>query len=385
MSLCIEVFCHERGEWTKKITSGDAPPNTNSHPAEVVEDAMYIMTSEKGQMTMYALDLDHWRWNKFIPCGTPPLKETNFHSSWQYGGKIYYFGGQTGYKDAPTREQREPRYPEYVHVGWCTNQLVCYNIADNCWEWPSFQGALPLPRFGHTTIISGDTVYLFGGRYNEPHIFGSKCFNDLHVLNMVSMEWRLVQGSWHDAEGIPPAREFHTLTILSDTHAILFGGSKGHLYRGDCWILDLVKASKASCEDNPSSIWTDCLHHGRPYRKQKKQKLPERAKHSALLEPYSKRIWIIGGVVHFGLIEEDGHYNVETKYTSDMLVMSFDSFTPLRQLAMEKVIRCLKDVPNTNGLWRTLEIPEHMWNELYARRVSMDRERHTGITRLDDQ
>ena len=122
MSPCIEVFCHERGEWTKKITSGDAPPNKNGTPAEVVEDAMYIMTSKEGQMTMYALDFDHWRWTKLIPYGTPPLKGTNFHSTWQYGGKIYYFGGQTGYKDGPTRGQREPRYPEYVHVGWCTNQ-----------------------------------------------------------------------------------------------------------------------------------------------------------------------------------------------------------------------------------------------------------------------
>ena len=146
-----------------------------------------------------------------------------------------------------------------------------------------------MPRFGHATIISGDTVYLFGGRYNEPHIFGSKCFNDLHVLDMVSMEWRVVHGSSHNAEGIPSAREFHTLTAVSVTHAVLFGGSKGHLYRGDCWILDLVKAS-TSCEENPASIWTSCLHHGRPYHKRRKLKLPERAKHITVLELYSKRI-----------------------------------------------------------------------------------------------
>ena len=76
---------------------------------------------------------------------------------------------------------------------------------------------------------------------------------------------------------------------------------------------------------------------------------------------------------------------MEMKYTSDMLVMSFDSLTPLRQLAMEKVIHCLRDVPSMDGLWKTLEVPEALWNELYAQRVSMDRERHTGITRFDDQ
>ena len=347
------------------------------------------MTSDEGQMTMYALDLDHWMWTKLIPHGTPPLKGTNFHSSWQYGGKIYYFGGQTGYKEAPIRGQQEPRYPEYVHVGRCTNQLVCYNIATNCWEWPSFQGALPSPRFGHATIVSGDTVvYLFGGHIYDPHLFGSKCLNDLHALDMVNMEWRLVHAHTYDAYGTPPAREFHTLTAVSDTHAVLFGGRKGHLYRGDCWILDMLNA-KESCQENPASMWTKCLHHGKPYRKKKSyggilQKLPERGKHSAVLEPYSKRIWIIGGVVHFGLYNW-GHYNPKMEYTSDMLAMSFDSLTPLRQLAMEKVIQCLRDVLNVNGLWRTLEIPESLWNELNVRRVTMKRERHTGITRLDDQ
>ena len=175
------------------------------------------------------------------------------------------------------------------------------------------------------------------------------------------------------------------LNCTPDTHAVLFGGSKGHLYRGDCWIFYLVIAS-TSCEENPASIWTNCLHHGRPYRKKEEAfKLPERAKHSAVLEPYSKRIWIIGGVVHFGGLYNWGHYNAEMEYTSDMLVMSFDSSTPLRLLAMEKVIQCLRDVPNVDGLWKTLEIPEALWNELIARRVSMDRERHTGIARLDDQ
>ena len=370
------------------MTSGDAPPNTNGNPAEVVDDAMYIMTSHKGQMTLYALDLHHWRWTKLIPQGTAPLKGTNFYSTWQYGGKIYYFGGQTGYKDAAICGQQEPRYPEYVHVGWCTNQLLCYNIADNCWEWPSFQGTLPLPRFGHATIVSGDTVYLFGGRIYDPHLFGSKCLNDLHALDMVNMEWRLVHGHTYDADGTPPAREFHTLTVVSDTHAVLFGGRKEHLYRGDCWILDMVNA-KEPCQENPSSIWTKCLHHGRPYCKKRDgetlQKLPHRGKHSAVMEPYSKRIWIIGGVVHFGLIDEVGQYNAEMEYTSDMLVMSFDSSTPLRQLALEKVIHCLRDVPNIDGLWMTLEIPEALWNELNAQRLSMDRERHTGVTKPNDQ
>ena len=52
-------------------------------------------------------------------------------------------------------------------------------------------------------------------------------------------------------------------------------------------------------------------------------------------------------------------------------------------LGLQELELCLgQPVREANGLWKTLEIPEALWNELIARRVSMDRERHTGMTKM---
>ena len=172
---------------------------------------------------------------------------------------------------------------------------------------------------------------------------------------------------------MPSVREFHTLTLISETKAVLFGGSEGqHGTLGDCWLLDLVKAKRP--QEDPSSIWTKCLHHGRPYRKRTRsgtalQKLTMRQKHSATLEPYSQRLWIMGGNIYYG--EDD-----DMEYSSDMLMMSFHSATPLRLLAMERVLRCLQDA---DCVWKTLGFPEYLWDDLESLKKSMVGERHTSI------
>ena len=45
---------------------------------------------------------------------------------------------------------------------------------------------VPSPRAAHTTFVCGDAVILFGGRLAEERL------NDLHVLDMSSMQWTQV-------------------------------------------------------------------------------------------------------------------------------------------------------------------------------------------------
>ena len=93
---------------------------------------------------------------------------------------------------------------------------------------------------------------------------------------------------------IPALRECHPLTLISANIAVLFGGQgEDEFYIfGDCWILDLAKAK--SLQEDSSSIRTRCRHHEGPdpwgIRRQK---------HATVLEPYSKRLWIIGGSYNF--------------------------------------------------------------------------------------
>ena len=47
----------------------------------------------------------------------------------------------------------------------------------------------PSPRAAHTTFVCGDAVFLFGGRLVDERL------NDLHVLDMRSMQWTQVSHS----------------------------------------------------------------------------------------------------------------------------------------------------------------------------------------------
>lgn len=66
--------------------------------------------------------------------------------------------------------------------GW-NNQLLMYDPATNEWSWPETRGRPPSPRAAHAGDISGDNVYIYGGRHLSTRL------NDLHWLNMKNMTW----------------------------------------------------------------------------------------------------------------------------------------------------------------------------------------------------
>merc|ERR550532_464662 len=122
---------------------------------------MYLMFGEYEGWRIcdgiYALDLNSWRWTKLNPKGTPPFKCTSL-STWVHNGKFYGFGGKITRDDIHFDPDA---YPVYLVVSYdtegtvlgditvygetFTNQLFCYNVSDNCWEWPSAWGDIPHP------------------------------------------------------------------------------------------------------------------------------------------------------------------------------------------------------------------------------------------------
>ena len=174
--------------------------------------------------------------------------------------------------------------------------------------------------------------------------------NDLYSLDLKDMTWMRVHPSVRE-EGIPHCRVFHSMTLISSEAAILFGGCDLDSYK-DCWILNTGKLLR--CEfDTPSSLWKHCSHHDE-YK---------RAMHTAVLEPISKRLWIIGG---FG----------EIFCQTELLSLSFNSATPLRLLAMESAI---SHFDRHHEVWKVNEIPGQLRTELEDRRAHMEGEIRTGM------
>lgn len=98
------------------------------------------------------------------------------------------------------------------------------------WIKPKVQGTKPAARFGHTALLAGSRVIIFGGKGNK-----GKVYKDLNALDPISMT--LYQGP--SGAGSPPARFNHSANIVGGTKMFVFGGWDGKNYFNDVYVLDL--------------------------------------------------------------------------------------------------------------------------------------------------
>ena len=297
---------HHRGKWTTIETSGDFP----KHGAEIYEgahvfnDKMFVLDEDSGLIVIHSLDLHSWIWEKLIPGGTVPSVATEGIRSWVFNGKIYVLGGND--------------------LSQMSIQLACYNIATSSWEWPKQSGDVPSPRTYPLVTISSDTLFLIGGFsdvetpavfFEGPAVaFEGGSYNDLHLLDMPSMMWKRVHGNMPNGQG--PKRccspRYTFTTICHSTAAMIGTYYDSDILTDDGWLLNLHKAKKLM---DPSSIWTKITN---PFL--------VRDSHAAVLQPLSKRLWLIGG------------YNVKGP-AMNILKLNFNQLRPLKDLAMDCVAR----------------------------------------------
>ena len=292
---------HHRGKWTTFETSGDFPKRGIMEiyeGAHVINDKMFVLNEGNGLIVVHSLDLHSWKWEKLIPAGgTVPSVANQGVRSWVYDGKINVLGGND--------------------FSQMSIQLVCFNIATSSWEWPKQSGDVPSPRTYPLVTISSDTLFLIGGfsfETSNPREGGS--YNDLHLLDMPNMMWKRVHGNVPNGQG--PKRccsPGYTFTTICHSTAAMIGtyyDSDSDILNDDCWLLNLHKAKKLM---DPSSIWTKisnpCL---------------VRDSHAAVLQPLSKRLWLIGG------FNEKGP-------ARNILKLDFNQLRPLKDLAMDCVAR----------------------------------------------
>ena len=257
---------------------------------------------------------------------------------------------------------RRVLFPEYAtlgsYAGFYVNYLFCYNIKENSWEWPYVKGALPSPRAEHLALVDDGVTFLYGGqnalwetngdvyppyRYQE--------YNDFHILDLDSLTWRQVHGN---NEERLPMQQFHTLTSISNSFAVLYGVAWRIPFPlpfemlvpwrciDDCWILDLQKAKRGLSR---SAIWTRMRSH------------MLRADHAATLEPVSQTLWVIAG--------DENPRN--TELTSNIIKMSHN-LLPLKMLAIDCIKRCLE---TEDYRLQSDQLPVELMKEIksYAKRV----------------
>ncbi|RZF40308.1 hypothetical protein LSTR_LSTR006917 [Laodelphax striatellus] len=183
-------------------------------------------------------------WKQIKPKGDCPLPCDKL-AGWAHGDKLYFFGGfgerVPGSCDASwVRDEMSDR-------GW-NNQFVCYNTKSNEWEWPRTYGPKPRPRAAHSAAVSGNVVYIFGGRLQSVRN------DELHAIDhrLISLSGNL-KSSMKGAHW-PSGRSWHSFTFTSPTVAFIQGGmSNSNQTLDDVWKLTFQDDS-IECEMQPTHI-----------------------------------------------------------------------------------------------------------------------------------
>ena len=324
------IFCHEDGMWNLRPTMGNVPKGRINPAIAVQADTLYVLfgmaatslTQMEHYKGVHALDLKSWRWTTLRPAGPQPQAGSHM-STWVHDGRVYCFGGIV---------EREGRFSP-------TNQLFCYNTSTNSWELPATRGKIPSPRRDHSTFVTGDTAFVFGGC-----VQGS-ITNDLFTLDLANMIWTEVQPPLDtQAHGRPGKRATHTMTPISSEVAVLSGGymlsRQAHSPHNSItsgeegWLLDTGKVLRGGFT-GPASIWKKC-----------EVTVTGKGFNYTVIEPVSRRLWTLGG------------------HSREVKSLPFQAGTSLKSLALERVAMSFLDIERP--FLEALELPQDLKHELQA-------------------
>jgi len=210
-------------EWTPLSISGHHPKPRYEHGAAVLQDKMYIFGgNHNGRYLsdLQALDLKSLTWSKIDAklqaessdsAKTSQIAPCAGHSLITWGNKFFSIAGHT--KD-PSEGITVKEFDPHT----CT------------WSIVRTYGKSPVSRGGQTVTLVGTTLVLFGGEDAK------RCLlNDLHILDLETMTWDDV-----DAIGTPPSpRSDHAAACHADRYLLIFGGGSHATCFNDLHVLDL--------------------------------------------------------------------------------------------------------------------------------------------------
>jgi hypothetical protein len=209
---------HPNSEWELIETMGkDQPPPMSHHSSVEYNGKMYLFggsSLNRENTDMYSLDLNRYQWNLVKSKGMNG-DESNIpytrdeHSCVIYNDSMIVFGG--------------------FAFGERTNSIFKFDFKRTWWEKVNVAkgSEIPCNRAGHSAVIRfnkelGDHMYIFGGKNDE-----NLKLNDVWKFNLETCEWTCVKAHVEDSENsdelIPIARSGHASQVYNDC-MIIYGG-----------------------------------------------------------------------------------------------------------------------------------------------------------------
>ncbi|KAI5658783.1 hypothetical protein M9H77_27576 [Catharanthus roseus] len=207
-------------QWVAPPVSGPRPKARYEHGAAVIDDKMYVFGgNHNGRYLsdLQALDLKSWTWSKVeVKAGSEasPTAVTPCagHSliAWE-GNKLLSIGGHS----------KDPLESMQVKV---------FDLQTSCWSTLKTYGKPPVSRGGHSVTFVGSSLVIFGGEDAKRSLL-----NDLHILDLETMTWDEI-----DTLGVPPSpRSDHAAAVHAERYLLIFGGGSHATCFNDLHVLDL--------------------------------------------------------------------------------------------------------------------------------------------------
>ncbi|XP_026193283.1 tip elongation aberrant protein 1 [Cyclospora cayetanensis] len=188
---------------SKLNTGGDPPSARGGHTATLVGDKIYLFGghelrgADKGfayHNAVFVLDLKGRRWVPFKKQKGTPAAPRYGHTASLFRSRIIIFGGKGG--------------PNLYF-----QDLNALDVDNATWYKGLSRRGDPGARFWHSSNISGDHMYVFGGAC------GSTLLGDLHALNLTTMEWQELK-----PRGRAPRPRVAHASALANGYLLIHGG-----------------------------------------------------------------------------------------------------------------------------------------------------------------
>ncbi|KAH7425329.1 hypothetical protein KP509_11G049400 [Ceratopteris richardii] len=213
-------------KWASFQVSGRKPTPRYQHAAEVVDDKMYVIGGNHNGRYLndvQVLDLTTLMWSRVDqkpsatgtlsvePSVSVMLPPCAGHSLIQWGGKLLAVAGHS----------KEPSDSVIVRA---------FDVETHSWSLLQSYGKAPIARGGQSVTLVGSNLIMFGGEDSKRRLL-----NDLNILDLETMTWDAIE-----AVGTPPSpRSDHSATVQEGRYLLVFGGGSHSTCFNDLHVLDI--------------------------------------------------------------------------------------------------------------------------------------------------
>lgn len=218
-------FDPHQNNWTQLRTTGCKPPSLQEHTLVEYNEQLYLfggqVSASNNEQSFWKLDLATSEWQSLSVKSSKlgaHLRPTNRrgHSAVIYNNSMYIYGGFEDFRGS-------------------SNQLWEYQLANQRWELRNLSSSSanhPEPRHSHSSIVYGDSMYVYGGLSNL------KPLSDL-------WRWSWPEKRWfkEKTRGSSPGQLHGHTAIEAFGSMFVFGGERKGRATRSLWRLNLSNMS----------------------------------------------------------------------------------------------------------------------------------------------